>query len=61
MISAIILACNVANTECRTFGTPRVMSSEQECNISLRDGIYQVESQGWIVRDYACYEWEERV
>lgn len=61
MFTAIILACNVAATECKSFGTPRVFNTEKECMTSVADGINQVEYQGWLVRNYHCYKWEEKV
>lgn len=60
MFSAIILACNVTATQCQTFGTPRIFNTERECYISLADGISQVEYQGWLVKNYDCYKWEEK-
>ncbi len=60
MFSAIILACNLEGTHCQTFGTPRVMHSEIECYSSLANGLIQVENQGWVIKNFHCYEWEER-
>lgn len=60
MFSAIILACNIEATRCQTFGTPRVMHSEIECYTSLANGLIQVENQGWVIKNFHCYEWKER-
>jgi len=60
MFSAIILACNIEATRCQTFGTPRVMHSEIECYTSLANGLIQVENQGWVVKNFHCYEWKEK-
>ncbi len=61
MFSAIILACNISVTDCRTFGTPRVFVTEKECQLSLADGRLQIESQGWMIMDSHCYHWGQKV
>lgn len=61
MFTAIILACNVSVTDCRSFGTPRVFNSEKECLVSVADGKLQLEAQGWMIMDSHCYMWGSKV
>jgi hypothetical protein len=61
MFTAIILACNVSVTDCRSFGTPRVFNSEKECLTSVSDGKLQLEAQGWMIMDSHCYMWGSKV
>ena len=61
MFSAIILACNMSVTDCRTFGTPRVFNTEKECVVSLADGRLQIEAQGWMIMDSHCHMWGSKV
>ena len=57
MFTAIILACNVGATDCRSFGTPRVFNTEKECLVSLEDGRNQIRAQGWMVMVSHCHMW----
>ena len=61
MFTAIILACNVSVTDCKSFGTPRVFNTEKECLVSLANGRIQVEARGWMVLDSHCYHWGQKV
>jgi len=61
MFTAIILACNMTVTDCRSFGTPRVFSSEKECLTSVSDGKLQLEAQGWMIMDSHCHMWGSKV
>jgi hypothetical protein len=60
MFTAIILACNVSVTQCKSFGTPRVFNTEKECIVSLANGRIQIEAQGWMVLDSHCYHWGQK-
>jgi len=61
MFTAIILACSVSVTNCKSFGTPRVFNTEKECLVSLANGRIQIEAQGWMVLDSHCYYWGQKV
>ena len=61
MFSAIIFACSLSASECKTFGNHRIFTDEQACLTSLGGGIIQIEQQGWVIRQYTCYQWAEDV
>ena len=61
MFTAIILACNVSVTDCRSFGVPRVFKTEKECTISLEEGKRQIAGQGWMVMGSYCHDWGSKV
>lgn len=61
MFSAIIFACSLSASECKTFGNHRIFTDEQSCIVSLGGGIIQIEQQGWVIRQYTCYQWAEEV
>ena len=59
MFSAIIFACSLSASECKTFGNHKIFTDEQACITSLGGGIIQIEQQGWVVKQYTCYKWAE--
>lgn len=61
MFSAIIFACSLSASECKTFGNHRIFTDEQSCIQSLGRGIIQLEQQNWKIRQYTCYQWAEEV
>lgn len=61
MFSAIIFACSLHASECKTLGNHRIFTDEQSCIQSIGRGIIQVEQQGWKVHQYTCYKWAEEV
>jgi hypothetical protein len=57
MFTALILACNVSFTECKTFMFPDMLNTEDSCMTVIGAGISQIESSGLFVKDYQCVVW----
>jgi len=62
MFTPLILACTFYTegldpTQCAVFYHPQLFPTEDQCMMSLADGIIIVEQQGWYVKDYQCAEW----
>jgi len=60
MFTALILACNVNLTECRTLMHPYAFQDKDMCMDSLGEGIVVAERQGLYVKDYLCHKWDEQ-
>lgn len=66
MFSAIILGCSLTTSgeadtnNCMAFMSPIVWENLEQCMNALAAGIPYAESQGWYVKDYECYNWEEK-
>lgn len=59
MFTALILACNVSFTDCRTFMYPDLIETKEDCMDAIGLGIMQMESTGLFVKDYQCVLWSE--
>ena len=57
MFTALILACNVEFTQCKTFMAPMLFPDEEMCIQAIGGGTMVVEQQGMLVRDYKCVQW----
>ena len=61
MWTALILACSLDTGVCYSFVDRKVHISEQECMNSLRLGIFTIESQGLMLKNWKCVDWGKDV
>jgi len=61
MFTAIILACTIEGTECRSFANPALFASEEECLKQIGFGIAYVEERRWVAHDWKCIAWSDNV
>lgn len=63
MFTAMILACAFdanRNEVCTVFASTYLSTSMQECVEDLNIGTEYVESSGWEIRSYECYDWVKK-
>lgn len=63
-LTALILACADVNQKpslltCEVFKSEISFKTYDDCLTALGYGIEAVESKGWYVKDYACFDWSK--
>jgi len=57
MFTAILLACNMQGTDCKSMASPLLYPSEKVCKEQVQVGIEYATKNGWVVYDWKCIEW----